>query len=139
MEEENQEYRRPTLDELRKELYEYFAARPEVDWAYLFGSVLDGPGYHDVDVGVYLRPEPPREQVFDYEMDLSARLTLALHVAVDLHVLNHAPRGFQLSALRGELLLARDEKRLTDFIERVGMEVSEFAHLAERYLWEVIS
>lgn len=130
---------RPRLEQLRPRLHELLAARPEVDWAYLFGSVLDGPGYNDVDLGVYLRPPLPREQVFGYEMDLSARLTLALHVAVDVHVLNDAPRGFQLSALQGELLLARDEERLTDFIERVGLEVSEFAHHAARYLQEVLN
>lgn len=130
---------RPTPDQLRTRLRERLAGRVEIDWAYLFGSALDGPGYNDVDVGVYLRPALRRDQVFDYEMDLSARLTLALHVAVDVHVLNGAPRGFQISALQGEPLLVRDDERLTDFIERVGLEVAAFAHHAERYLQEVLS
>lgn len=136
---EAQQDQRPTPEQIRAQLRERLAARAEVDWAYLFGSVLDGPGFNDVDVGVYLRPALPREQVFDYEMELSARLTLDLHVAVDVHVLNGAPRGFQMSALRGEPLLVRDEEQLTDFIERVGLEVAEFAHHAERYLQEVVT
>lgn len=130
---------RPTLEKLRALLRERLAGRAEIDWAYLFGSVLDGPGYNDVDVGVYLRPALRRAQAFDYEMDLSARLTLELHVVIDVHVLNDAPRGFQVSALQGEPLLVRDDERLTDFIEHVGLEVSEFAHHAERYLQEVLS
>ncbi len=130
---------RPTLEQLRAFLQLRLADRAEIDWAYLFGSVLDRPDYHDVDVGVYLRPALSRDQAFEYEMDLSTRLTLELHVAVDVHVLNDAPLGFQVSVLQGEPLLVRDEERLTDFIERVGWEVSEFAYHAERYLQEVLS
>jgi uncharacterized protein len=123
----------------RARLEERLAGRAEIDWAYLFGSFLDGPGYHDIDIGVYLRPALPRDRVFDYEMALSVQLTMALHTSVDVHVLNDAPLGFQYSALQGEPLLVRDEERLTDFVEHVGLAVSEFAHHAERYLQEVLT
>ena len=126
-------------DIARVRLREWLAARGEIDWAYLFGSFLDGPGYHDIDVGIYLHPPLPRDQVFAYEMDLSTRLTMALHTTVDMHVLNDAPLGFQYSALQGEPLLVRDQERLTDFIEHVGSAISEFAHHAERYLQEVLT
>jgi predicted nucleotidyltransferase len=124
---------------LRQELRELLAGRPEVDFAYLFGSFADGLPYHDVDVAVCLRPAPAPSAIFDYEMDLSVELTLALHIEIDLHVLNGAPLGFQHSALQGEVLLVRDEERLTDYIERVGQEVMEFAYHAEVYLQEVLS
>jgi predicted nucleotidyltransferase len=124
---------------LRQELRELLAGRPEVDFAYLFGSFADGLPYHDVDVAVFLQPTLEPSMVFDYEMDLSVELTLALHIEIDLHVLNGAPLGFQHSALQGEELLVRDEERLTDYIERVGQEVMEFAYHAEVYLQEVLS
>ena len=130
---------RSAPEEVRPRLREVLAARGEVDWAYLFGSFLDGVGYHDIDVGLYLRPSLPRDQVFEYEMDLSTKLTMALHTPVDVHVLNGAPLGFQASALQGELLLVRDEERLTDFIEGVGSEIAAFAHHAEDYLQEVLT
>lgn len=130
---------RPAPEIIRSRLRECLAARNEIDWAYLFGSFLDGPGYHDIDVGLYLRPALPRDQVFVYEMDLSTDLTMVLHAPVDIHVLNGAPLGFQVSALRGELLLVRDEERLTDFIESVGSATAEFAHHAEDYLQEVLT
>ncbi|PKO21020.1 MAG: hypothetical protein CVU38_17005 [Chloroflexi bacterium HGW-Chloroflexi-1] len=125
-------------DRLRSQLSASLAAREEVDFAYLFGSFVDGDAYNDVDIGVYLRPPLPYEEVFEYEMALSTRLTLDLHMAVDAHVLNDAPMGFQQSALRGEPLLVRDEEQLTDFIEYVGYETMQFAHHAETYLQEVL-
>ena len=124
---------------LRNQLRQLLAARPEIDFAYLFGSFADELPYHDIDVAVFLQPAPAPSAIFDYEMELSVQLTLAVHVSVDVHVLNGAPAGFQHAALQGELLLVRDEDRLTDFIERVGHEVMEFAHHAETYLREVLS
>ena len=122
---------------LRHQLLELLTARPEIDFAYLFGSFADELPYHDIDIAVFLSPAP--SAIFDYEMELSVQLTLAVHVSVDVHVLNGAPVGFQHSALQGEPLLVRDEDRLADFIERVGYEVMEFAHHAETYLREVLS
>ena len=131
--------RSPDQIELRSELGRLLAGRVEVDFAYLFGSFVEGPSYHDVDVAVYLRPAPAPSAIFEYEMDLSVELTLSVHIEVDVHVLNGAPVGFQHSVLQGEPLLVRDEDRLTDFIERVGYEVMEFAHHADTYLQEVLS
>ena len=130
---------KPEPGEVRARLLAFLATRDEIDWAYLFGSFLDGPGYHDIDLGVYLRPALPREQVFDYETALSVRLTMTLHTMVDAHVLNHAPIGFQHAVLQGELLMVQDQDRLSDFIENVGAEVSEFAFHVEHYLQEVLS
>jgi predicted nucleotidyltransferase len=130
---------RPDRSELRARLSELLASREEIDFAYLLGSFAEGLPYHDVDVAVFLRPAPEPATIFDYEMGLSVELTLALHVEVDLHVLNNARRGFQHAALKGQPLLVRDEERLTDFIEAVGLEVMEFAYLADLYLREVLT
>lgn len=72
-------------------------------------------------------------------MTLSLELTRALGQSVDVQVLNHAPLGFQHQALRGELLLARDEQRLTDYIERVSWDYLQFAHHAQDYLQVVMT
>ena len=130
---------RPQPEEVRARLQTLLAARDEIDWAYVFGSFLDGPGYHDIDVGVYLRPPLLRGQVFDYEMELSVGLTMTLHTTMDVHVLNDAPMGFQHGVLQGEPLFVRDQDRLDGFIEHIGWEVMEFAHHAEDYLREVLT
>jgi predicted nucleotidyltransferase len=78
--------------------------------------------------------------LFEYEMMLSVELTLALHVPVDVHVLNEAPLGFQHSVLhRGETLSSRDDEFLTDFIEKVGLPYMEFSYYVQKYLREVTS
>lgn len=119
-------------ENIRQRLRQLLETRPEISFAYLHGSFLDGFAYHDVDVALYL--EPPTADFFDYAMAPSVELTRSLHVAVDAQVLNDAPLGFQRSVLQGELLFARNQEKLTDFIERVGWEYRQFSHHPRDYL-----
>ncbi len=64
---------------------------------------------------------------------------MALHMAVDVHVLNGAPLGFVHVALQGRPLLVRDERQLTDFIEWMGAEPMAFSHHVEAYLRDILS
>lgn len=121
-------------------LRQQLLARPEIDFAYLFGSFITDVAYHDIDIGVSLySSDLSRAAAFDYAMDLSTALTIALGKAVDVHVLNNAPLGVQHTILQGVLLFTRDEERLTDLIERVASEVMDFAYHAEVYLREVLT
>jgi len=106
--------------------------RPEINFAYLHGSFLDGLAYNDIDVALYLEPLPA--DPFDYEMNISVELTRALRQTVDVHLLNQAPLGFQHQVLQGELLLARAEDQLTDYIEYVANEYTAFSHHLLPYL-----
>ena len=106
------------------------SVRPEIAFAYLHGSYVEGRPYHDMDVAVYLDPAWVGD-VFDYEMSLSAELTLALHVMVDVHALNGAPLGFCHAVLQGEVLFARDEEALADYIERVSLEYMNYFWFAQ--------
>jgi hypothetical protein len=53
-------------------------------------------------------------------------------------VLNRAPLGFLHSVLRGKLLFARDEERLSDLIEVVARDYMVFAHHRCQYLREIL-
>jgi predicted nucleotidyltransferase len=126
-------------DNVRCQLREALEARPEIIFAYLHGSFTEGLPFRDVDVAVYLDSAlATATDIFDYEMNLSVKLTRALRFLVDVHVLNDAPLGFQHSVLQGEALLVRDEDELTDFIERVSLEYMDFAYLGRQYLLEVL-
>jgi hypothetical protein len=70
-------------------------------------------------------------------MDLAAELTQALHVDVDVHVLNGTPPAFRLAVLQGRPLLIRDEDRIIRFIEGLGPANSELAYLNEVDLREL--
>lgn len=118
--------------EIRQHLNNLLKERPEISFAYLHGSFVEGQAFHDIDVAVYL--DSPQSDSFDYEMELSVELTRALHLPVDIQVLNQAPLGFQRQVLQGELIFARDEVQLTDYIEDVADEYTAFAHFLPDYL-----
>jgi len=116
---------------ISQQLCDLLKQSPEIVFAYLYGSFVEGLDYHDIDVGVFLKPVP--EDVFEYEMVLSVALTRAIKKSVDVHVLNDAPLGFQHSVLRGEFLFTRDEDLLTDLIEHVSIEYMEYSYHIQEY------
>ncbi len=123
--------------EAQAKLRELLERREEIIFAYLHGSFVEGLPFNDIDVAVYV-DQSKVPDAFDYEMDLSAELTMALHFPVDVRVLNDAPLGFQHSVLQGEAILVRDEEALTDFIERVAREYMDYAYLGRMYLEELL-
>jgi predicted nucleotidyltransferase len=123
--------------EAQAKLKELLKPREEIIFAYLHGSFVEGLPFNDIDLAVYV-DQSKVPDTFDYEMDLSVKLTMALHFPVDVHVLNDAPLGFQHSVLQGEAILVRDEEVLTDFIERVAREYMDYAYLGRMYLEELL-
>jgi predicted nucleotidyltransferase len=123
--------------EAQAKLKELLKPREEIIFAYLHGSFVEGLPFNDIDLAVYV-DQSKVPDIFDYEMDLSVKLTMALHFPVDVHVLNDAPLGFQHSVLQGEAILVRDEEVLTDFIERVAREYMDYAYLGRMYLEELL-
>jgi len=99
-----------------------------VAFAYLHGSLLDSDTVHDVDVGLYLR-EAEAERGAAIASELSARLTAALGLPVDVRILNAAPLPFLYHVLRGRLLLCRDEDLLTTILEDVARRYLDLAPL----------
>lgn len=123
----------------RQQIKTCLEQHPEVRFAYLHGSALEGVPYHDLDVAVYLEPDhPAAHDAFEYEMALSVELTQALGFPVDVHALNQASLGFQHAVAKGDLLLVRDAEQLSDYLEEVAMQYMEFAALGRAYLLEVL-
>jgi predicted nucleotidyltransferase len=99
-----------------------------VAFAYLHGSLLDSEIVHDVDVGLYLR-ESDAERGAVIASELSAGLTAAAGLPVDVRVLNAAPLTFVYHVLRGRLLVCRDEDLLTTMLEDVARRYLDLAPL----------
>jgi predicted nucleotidyltransferase len=118
--------------ECRDRVRDFFAGRADVRFAYLHGSALAREDPHDVDVALYLAA--PVREPFEFEAAVSAEASRALGVTIDVQVLNGAPLGVLHRVFQGELLFARDERELTDLIERVAHDYSDFAPLATQYL-----
>jgi hypothetical protein len=118
--------------EIIQQLKQLLAEQPEVQFAYLHGSFIEGLASNDVDVALYVHPLPA--DLFDYTMTLSMTLTRRLRRPVDIQALNNAPLGFQHQVLQGQLLFARNESQLTDYIEAVANQYTAFAHYIAEYL-----
>lgn len=101
---------------------------PGIRFAYLYGSLLESDRIHDVDVGLFLDETAAAHQssLFDH---LSVTLPAAVHVPVDLRVLNDAPLSFLYHVLRGRLLSCRDEALLTDLMEDVAQRYLDLTPL----------
>lgn len=99
-------------------LSDLLAARPEVSFAYLFGSFAEGLPFHDIDIGVYLRSEEDADEPMP-GVNLANRLSDELQLPVDVRVLNRAPISFAFHAVRGELLIERDSNVRGDFVEYI--------------------
>ncbi len=57
---------------------------------------------------------------------------------IDVKIINKVNCGFIYNVLKGEILFTRDEEFLTDFIERIGSQYSEFSYLNREFLKEVL-
>ncbi|MFA5861093.1 MAG: nucleotidyltransferase domain-containing protein [Candidatus Thermoplasmatota archaeon] len=90
-------------------------ARDDVVFAYLFGSLAaarpQGPR-SDVDVAVWLRPRAPAEAMLDLHRILAEALRRS---DIDVVVLNDAPLSLAAQAIRGDLMLDRDEEARVAF------------------------
>ena len=89
--------------------------QPDVSFAYVLGSSLTEPAFHDIDVAVYF--SDPAGDHRARSLELAEDLTRELEMPVDVQPLNHAPISFVFHALRGQLLFSRDDEQLATTIE----------------------
>lgn len=102
-------------------LTSFFATRPDVLFALLFGSAAAGRAHteSDVDIAVYLEDDEPdvsveRPRRFPQDEPLLAALERLCGRAVDLIVLNRAPATVGGGALlTGTPLVINDQRRFT--------------------------
>ncbi len=102
----------------------------DVSFAYLFGSFLEERRFRDVDVGVYLTEAAAGSA--DRALVLAERLGRATGYPVDVRVLNDAPLTFLFHALRGRVLLCRDEERLSEILERTAQRYLDIEPILRR-------
>jgi len=121
-------------------IWNQLETHPEILWAYLHGSFLEGGPYRDIDIAVWVDPTAASLKGWRwYEVDLATTLELRLHQPVDIRVLNDAPLAFRYHALKGQLLLVRDWEGLNEMRTRTWDDYCDFLPFARRYLREVLS
>lgn len=108
-------------------LQEFFSQRPEVEFAYIFGSFVERERFEDVDVAVYLRDTSvlaDREaHPYGYESTLIGTLSSLLHTdKIDFVVLNDAGPTLFTRAIKGLRILDRNPMRRIDVENTVRRE-----------------
>lgn len=121
---------------------EMLARRPEVDFAYLFGSQVLGQcsTMSDIDIAVYVNVADDR---LVYQLKLLERLQcLAGNVAVDLVLLNEAPPLLRYEVIKhGQVLKENKEKRvifetkaLSEYMDTEHLRRTQGIYLKEKLL-----
>lgn len=116
------------VEEVNRSFPRILSKFEQVELAYLFGSLVRGEGFKDIDVAIWvLNPPVSTLARFKLAMEIGKALERQLHprFEVDVRILNEAPPWFQMEVLRtGRLLFARAE----------GWRVAYEAALFSRYL-----
>ena len=98
-------------------LKDYFAGRPEVSMAFIFGSYVNDrqTSESDVDIAVYFKPKTAAlewEEAGEWgsEDEIWSDVERIVGIKIDLVVLNRAPAGLTYSVLQnGRVLVVKDE------------------------------
>lgn len=100
-------YYQVSVDAVSKKLRDALNGIPEVKVAVLFGSVLRRTSVRDLDIGVFMDPEPD----FKGFVGLANMLEDVCGIPVDVVPLKRAPPKLRLKALlKGIRLVVRDSK-----------------------------
>ena len=112
--------------------------RPEILFAFLYGSATEGGSFRDLDVGLFVdRARVPASVDLDYAFELADELENIVPHPVDVRVINDAPLPFRYNVSQGVVLLATDGEALARFLERTWDEYLDFQPVAMQYLKEL--
>ena len=123
-----------------KTLTEALSKRDEIIFAYVHGSFLEGVLFNDIDVALYIKEtEVSREKESGYCDDLSLDLSGRIGFTADVHIMNHAPVGFQHGVFKhGRLLFSKDDELRSDLIEETSMETMLFYEHSLEYIRDIV-
>jgi len=102
--------------------------------AYLFGSSCRGSQVpeSDTDIAVMLSELP--EDMLDYYLDLTDKLTRLFGDRIDLAILNEAPPVLSHQVIKtGKVIYCRDERARVQFEARALRQYLDLVWLRERY------
>ena len=121
-----------------QDLAQHLIGRPEILFAVLYGSAVEGETFRDLDVGIMLsRAQVPASSDLDYVLALGENLQRALRFSVDVRALNDAPLPFRYNVSRGIPLVVHDSEAWFAFRERTWDEYLDFQPVAMAYLREM--
>lgn len=127
-----------TLAEVQEVLSAALQPYREVIFAILYGSVVEGSDYRDIDLALFVnRERTSSRDAWDFAFRLAEQLQKKLSCPVDVCILNEAPLAFRYHFCQGVPVLVRDQTLFDEFIERTRDEYWDFQPIALQYLREL--
>jgi len=127
-------------DELREnvpKLEVYFANKPQIVLAYLFGSQARGEAHpdSDLDLGILLAESIPEREYTEQRLEIIGDLMQLLRSnEVDILILNEAPLVMRYQVIsRGKLLFYRDRQAAIDFRVRALNAYFDFKPILDHH------
>ena len=124
----HQFYQTYTIDRLKlvETIVSQLEKEHDLAFAYLYGSAVEQQTVHDIDIGLYYESTdslPTSDQM----LTLANQLSSALHIPVDVRILNHAPLSFLFHTLHGQLLTCQHPDLHATILEGIGREYLDIA------------
>ena len=118
-------------------LSEMLTEEREVVFAYLYGSFMES-GARDIDIAIYV-DEGLVDDALRYQLRLSTKIEMAVRFPVDVLILNHAPMRLQYQAIRGRLLICKDDETRLRFVEQLLIDYLDYRPLEEQMIEDILS
>ena len=125
---------KPMTAELKAQLADFFAGKPEILFSWLFGSYATGKSnaYSDVDIAVYVADSLLIHDV-DWYLTVKTELMRLTRHEVDLILLNTAqPLVKHAANMQKIVLFTRDELFEAEYSLRVIQEYNDVRYWARR-------
>jgi hypothetical protein len=124
--------------ELEKLSTQIFSEKKEIISAYLYGSILRGEFYRDIDIGLLIsddfKMEPLYEVKIARELEMEVKNVLNIFKPVNIRVLNEKPLRFLFSVLKNsKLIYSSNDLKRVQFEARIITQYLDFKPYDEMY------
>jgi len=112
--------RKRRLSEIEKkvlieEISNILKTKEYVLFAYIFGSFISEDVFKDIDIGVFVSGAEGKS-LLTLELMLEGEVGDAIHIPIDIRIINHAPPSFVYNMLKGGIVIVDANKPLrSDF------------------------
>ena len=116
----------------------YLEKRPNLLFAYVYGSFTTVDRFRDIDVAIYLRqaPSTPLRAELEIETELA---NLIEGYLVEVRILNNAPLSFRYNVIKsGKPIVVVDDDARTEFEESTLDHYFDFSPFRKMYLKETL-
>jgi predicted nucleotidyltransferase len=86
---------------LAEKISDILKAKEYILFAYIFGSFVSGNGFKDIDIGIFISDVEGKSPL-KLELKLEGEIEPAIHMPVDIRIINNAPSSFIYNILKGD-------------------------------------